>query len=87
MSDLPLYFSSKAPTQVNPAKIVPSILNNSQKKTVAHTSNDPLHFINSHQKKITKDEKNKNKNYRTKMCPDGRDCKHRFRCNFAHTEQ
>lgn len=35
-------------------------------------------------KKIIKPDKRLH--YKTKMCPDGRDCRKKFTCTFAHTE-
>lgn len=91
MSEYPLYNNNKTPKTVNPVKIIPSLANKylSNKNTAnkpVYSSDGKLYAGILNQNKEKKISKNDNKkHYRTKMCPNGRDCKKRFTCTFAHT--
>lgn len=66
----------------NPAKSIEKV----QTQTGKSFKEEPLE-VETVDKRIEKKKNEKPLAYRTKMCPHGRDCKIKNRCNFAHTAQ
>ena len=94
MSDLPLYYRNlapKNPSTTSSLKHIVNPLNFLPKSTPTLHSSTPVNpsilMAQFKSKKIGKETKyDRHKNYRTRMCPYGRDCRKRFTCTFAHSD-
>jgi hypothetical protein len=86
MRDQPLYFEKVISRAVNPARMLPALLEKQQHHSNQHRPSHTL--LREAPLEPTKKggKTDSQKHYRTKMCPYGRECRRRFTCTFAHTE-